>query len=134
MKKLFFENGVTGIDLVISILVIVIFTSVVSNLMLLNYKNLIEIKKSSEMDAYATIIMEKVDEKAYEEIDDDFVTKLISNDEIKISEDYNVNFETSEYDSKLIKKVTTTIIYETNENERKAVFTKLKIKEIGEDK
>ena len=133
-KKLYSNRGITGIDLAVALIVIMAFTGVVANLMYLSYFNGLEILKAAEADSIATIILEKVDEKPYEEIEDDFVQDLIDNGEINISDKYVVNFETIEYDSQIAKRINLTVKYKSDNNETSTLLTiaKLKIKEIGE--
>lgn len=107
-KQILLNNkGVTGIDLVLSITILVIFSGTIISIMSSIYKTSQEIEKSANAMSYATIILEKVDEKSYEEVTSDFVTNLINNNEIKISDDYSVTFSvtpTGEENEDLVKK------------------------------
>ena len=78
------NKGVTGIDLAISLIIIAIFSGVIAMLMANMYRTSIEIQRSANAMAYATIVLEKVDEKSFEEIEDDFVEKLKSSGEFSM--------------------------------------------------
>ena len=94
-KKKFLDNkGVTGIDLTISIIVLSIFAGLIVSLMSSIYKTSIEIQKSANAMAFATIILEKVDEKSFNEVNDDFVSTLKNNGEVEIDSNYTINFAT----------------------------------------
>lgn len=134
-KKFFSNKGITGIDLAIAIIILMTFTGIVSGLMYSTYATSISVKKSAEADAYATIILEKVDEKTYDEVDSNFVETLKTNNEIEISDDYTITFTVepySDYALDIVKKVEVTIKYNVSNEEKTLVISKLKIKEIGE--
>lgn len=129
------NKGITGIDVTIAIIIIIVFTGVIANLMFSIYKTAIEIQKGANADAYATIILEKVDEKPYDEIDENFIQTLKNNGEIEISEDYITELSIepyTDYQFELIKKVNLTIKYSVNNEEKTLNIAKLKIKEMGE--
>lgn len=132
-KKILENKGITGIDLSISIIVFTIFSGLIISLMTNIYANSIEIQKSANAMAYATIVLEKLDEKAYEEIDNTFVTNLINTKEVKIDDGYTVNFRTSyprEDLKDLVKQATVEVSYNVNGKSKSLVINKLKIKEI----
>ena len=68
MNRLKNNKGITGIDLTISIIVLTIFAGLIVGLMVNNYNVAIEIQKGANAMSYATMILEKVDEKAYEKV------------------------------------------------------------------
>ena len=94
MQKKFLKDnkGVTGIDLAVAVTIIIVFAGLIATIMYNLYLTNLEILKSANASAYATIILEKVDEKAFEDITDDFVTNLINNNELSIDDSYNVEF------------------------------------------
>ena len=125
------SKGITGIDISVAVIVIVIFTGMIASLMYSNYKTAIEIQKSAQADAYATIILEKVDEKPYEDITDNFISDIIK-DEIDIDyTNYQLLMSVEEVEENLIKKVNLTLKYDFEGKTKQLVITKLKIKEIG---
>lgn len=130
MNKLKNNKGITGVDLTISIIVLTTFAGLIIGLMVNNYNVAIEIQKGANAMSYATMILEKVDEKAYEKVTDNFVQEL--GDEISINSDYTVNLEVKQADDKdYVKQVTVKVTYTVNNEEKSLVIRKLKIKEIS---
>ena len=137
-KEIIKENsGITGIDLVIAIIIMSIFIGVITSLMTGIYKQSLEIQASSNAMAYATIVLEKTDEKSFEEVQEpNFIENLSKSGEINIPEDYEVTFEVSNPDnvseevSSVIKKVAVTIKYKINNEKKSILISKLKVKEI----
>lgn len=131
-KKFLNDKGVTGIDVTISIIVLTIFAGLIINLMSSIYKNSIEIQKGANAMAYATIVLEKVDEKAFDEIDDNFVNTLTKeeNPEIAIDPNYAISFSTENLEENLLKKVRVEVSYEISGEAKSLIIYKLKIKEI----
>ena len=71
------EEGVTIIDLVIAIIIMSVFVGVITTLMTGIYKQSLEVQISSNAMSYATIILEKIDEKSFEEVQNpNFVENL----------------------------------------------------------
>ena len=145
-KKLMDNKGVTGIDIVIAVLVMSIFAGTVIVLMKNLYQQAVEIQKTANANANITIILEKVDEKAYDEVTDDFVTNLVKTGEIKIgseenaiSNDYEITFnvepiEVSGNTLKNVKKVTIKMKYYLDKDKTKSkeiVMSKLKVNEVN---
>ena len=128
--KLRSNKGITGIDLAIAIIVLVTFTSLIITLMSSIYRNSIDIQKNANAMAYATIVLEKVDEKAFEEINADFVNTLKDSGEVEISSDYIITISTEVLEENLIKKVGVKVSYDINGEQRTITINKLKIKEI----
>lgn len=130
MNKLKNNKGITGVDLTISIIVLTTFAGLIIGLMVNNYNAAIEIQKGANAMSYATMILEKVDEKAYEKVTNNFVQEL--GDEISINSDYTVNLEVKQADDKdYVKQVTVKVTYTVNNEEKSLVIRKLKIKEIS---
>ena len=144
-KKLMNNKGVTGIDIVVAVLVMSIFAGTVIVLMKNLYLQAVEIQKTANANAYLTIILEKADEKSYDEVTDDFVTNLIRAGEIKIGseensipDEYEITFnvepiEASGKTLKNVKKVTIKIKYYLDKDKTKSkeiVMSKLKVNEV----
>lgn len=134
-KKILSNNkGFTGIDLVVSLILLVMFVGLITSLMSSTYKLSLEILKSANAYAYATIIFEKVDEKAYEEVTNNFVENLKSAGEISIdNSEYTIEFSVqpiTSLEEDVLKKVDINIKYDINGEEKSIVMTKLKIKEV----
>lgn len=129
------NKGITGIDVTIAIIIIITFTGVISGLMFSIYKTDLEVQFGANADAYTTMILEKIDEKAYEEVDGNFIQTLKNNNEIEISDNFITELTIepyTDYDFELIKKATLTIKYTVNNEEKILKISKLKIKEMGE--
>lgn len=129
-KKFLDNKGVTGIDLTISIIILSILSGLIVSLMSSIYKTSIEIQKSANAMAYATIVLEKVDAKSFNEVNDDFVNTLKNNGEVEIGSDYTINFATEEIEVNLLKKVIVNVLYDVNGEQKAIKISKLKIKEI----
>jgi len=130
MNRLKNNKGITGIDLTISIIVLTIFAGLIVGLMVNNYNVAIEIQKGANAMSYATMILEKVDEKAYEKVTNNFVQEL--GDELLINSDYTVNFKIVQADDNdYVKRVTVKVTYTVNNKEKSLEIRKLKIKEIS---
>ncbi len=132
-KRILDNKGITGIDLVTGLIVFGLFVGLITSLMTSIYRQSIEIQKSANAMAYATIVLEKVDEKAFEEIDNDFVTKLANSNEIVIDEGYTIDFSANNFINDILKKVTVKVVYDINGQERLLTIDKLKVKEIYKD-
>lgn len=135
------DKGITGADITLAIIVISIFTGLIANLMYSNYRMSLDIQKAAIADAYATIILEKVDEKSFTEVcDTDFVKNLQKYNEIDIDENYTITYNVTDCSSYMFqvlnkeaqpafKKITVTIQYDNGSKE--IVVNKLKVNEIG---
>lgn len=135
-KNLQNDKGITLIEIVVGIILLSIFTGLIINFIFESYSEAIGIQKSANAIAYATIILEKVDEKAYEEITNDFVNNLKSTSEIVIEDDYIIDFVVKpieEFEEDLIKQVEVTIKYNSNNEQKFLTIKKLKIREIYKD-
>ena len=129
MKKIISNNkGITGIDLTIGIIVLSIFSGVIISLMVNTYSTVVEIRKSANAMAYATIILEKVDEKSFEKVNDSFVSYLEALGEVDISDDYKVEFSTETLEDSF-KKAIITVRYDVIGEEKSITINKLKVKE-----
>lgn len=131
------EEGVTIIDLVIAIIIMSVFVGVITSLMTGIYKQSLEVQISSNAMSYATIILEKIDEKSFEEVQNpNFVENLKASGEVTIPEEYTIklNVENPDYVSEevsdVIKKATVTVNYKIRNEEKSISISKLKVKEI----
>ena len=131
MKKSFSNNkGITLIDLTVGLIVLAIFVGLIVSLMSYTYKTSLDIQKSANAMSYATIIFEKIDEKAYEDVDNNFISKLKDSGEIQMSDDYVLSLSTNELEKDLFKKIELHVDYKLNGEKRTIILYKLKIKEI----
>lgn len=126
------NKGITGIDLTIGLIVLALFSGVITMLMSYTYKASLEIQKGANAMAYATMVLEKVDEKSYEEVNEAFVTYLENLGEIELSNQYVINFSAKELSKDLFKKVEITVNYDFFGEQKSLAINKLKIKELEE--
>ena len=131
------EEGVTIIDLVIAIIIMSVFVGVITTLITGIYKQSLEVQISSNAMSYATIILEKIDEKSFEEVQNpNFVENLKASGEVTIPEEYTIKLNVenpdnvSEEVSDVIKKATVTVNYKIRNEEKSISISKLKVKEI----
>lgn len=129
------QKGITGVDLTIAIIVIIIFTGVIANLLYSSYKLSLEIKKRAVADSYITAVLEKVDEKSFDDVSNsNFISNL---KDISIDSAYTVTYNVSDYGNgyningnPVFKKVTLIISYDNGKNI--ITVNKLKVREVGE--
>ena len=130
-KKLIKNKGLTGIDITISIIILALLTGVILTLFARVYINALEIRKSSNAMTYATIILEKIDEEPFEQIDNNFIEYI--KPKINFSEymeNYNIQLNVSNIDERLLKRVDLTINYFVGNIPRTIKISKIKVKEI----
>ena len=130
-KKLIKNKGLTGIDITISIIILALLTGVILTLFARVYINALEIRKSSNAMTYATIILEKIDEEPFEQIDNNFIEYI--KPKINFSEymeNYNIQLNVSNIDERLLKRVDLTINYFVGNIPRTIKISKIKEKEI----
>lgn len=135
------KKGIALMDVVMAAIIIAVFTGTISGIMYKSYIMAIDIQETSAANAYATIIMEKVDEKPFEDIVDiGFVDDLITNKELEgdISTNgsstgrFKIDFrvEADNIDPVNLKDVTVTVSYGKNTG-KKITLSKLKVKEVN---
>ena len=129
------DEGITGYDLVVSIIVLCLFVGVLTTLMGNLYKTSANIQASAIAMSYATIVSEKVDEKSFEEVsnNEDFVAYLKAKGEVEIPDDYNITvIKASEngLNSEYIKSISIVVSYKVMNNDKSLSLSKLKIKEV----
>lgn len=131
------KKGLTTADITVSIIAIALFTGVIANLMYSSFKLSHDIQMAATADAYATAILEKVDEKSFTDASStDFVTNLKTNNEIQINDAYTINYAVADYgnyrnssDESMFKKITLTISYTSSGNPQTIIINKLKVNE-----
>ena len=139
MNKLLRKNeGITGYDLVISVIVLCLFVGVLTTLMGNLYKTSANIQASAIAMSYATIVSEKIDEKSFEEVTNDinFANYLEQKGEIKLDDNYKITVIVSKMagvDSNYIKNVNVVVEYKVANENKSISLTKLKIKEVAKN-
>lgn len=139
MNKLLKKNdGITGYDLVVSVIVLCLFVGVLTTLMGNLYKTSANIQASAIAMSYATIVSEKVDEKSFEEVTDDknFADYLSEKGEIELDDNYKITVIVSKMsgvDENYIKNVNIVVTYNVANEAKSISLTKLKIKEVAKN-
>lgn len=130
------NRAVTGVDIATSLLILILFAGMIANLVYQVYRMSAEVQMGASAMAYMTTIMEKVDEKSYDEITNQFVENLKAKNEIAISDRYQVTMEVSTIDSEekadILKRVKVTIQYSLGGKPQEIQISKLKVKEMEE--
>lgn len=128
------NKGITGTDIVISVIAIILFTSTIlalmSNIKLENLK----IKSKLIADVYLVETLENIGIAKYDEIVPENVDNLIPN----MSENFEAKIEiikvNEEVDTEktedILKKVTVKILYRVGNKKYEEIAQRLKIKEI----
>lgn len=134
------NNGFTGIDIALAVLIITIFMSVITSLYVNLYTSNIDILRREQAVGYATSILEKIDELYYNEVNNEnFEVNEESNGKkmiagIEIDKGYNVDINIQTYnpenlDVDFVKTINLTINYEVGNKQKNVNFTKIKEKE-----
>lgn len=140
MKQLKKNDGFTGVDIALAVLIITIFMSVITSLYVNLYTSNVGILRKEKAIGYATGILEKIDELYYNEINNENF-KIIENSDgsksvagINIDKGYNVNINIETYDPNnmnidVVKTVNLKLSYEVGNKQQSIDFTKIKEKE-----
>ena len=140
MKYLKKNNGFTGIDIALAVLIITIFMSVITSLYINLYTSNVEILRREQALGYAISILEKTDELYYNEVNNETFKvieesngeKSIAGIDIARGYDVNINIETykpEDGDIDVVKTINLTLSYEVGNKQRNIDFTKIKEKE-----
>ena len=124
------EKALAGIDMVIAIIVVIIFSTIILNLITNNGLENVKNAKESMAMIYITEIFENIAIAEYEEVTEENNYIFIPEealDRYKIELEIEENFEgVSEED--IIKKVKVTLFYEINNKEYNYYMERLKIR------
>lgn len=128
------EKGFTLQDLLIAIVIIGIFTGVISSIMISWYKLSIETVVTGNATYYAIKIMEKIDRENFDQITAENILYWLN--DISIPSVYNVSAEVGDYSEdgillENVKEVKLTISYTFGSSEERLVMDKLKIQETN---
>ena len=140
MKYLKKNNGFTGIDIALAVLIITIFMSVITSLYINLYTSNVEILRREQALGYAISILEKTDELYYNEVNNETFKvieesngeKSIAGIDIARGYDVNINIETykpEDGDIDVVKTINLTLSYEVGNKQKSIDFTKIKEKE-----
>ena len=134
MIKLKQNKAATMMDVIIGLLIIIIFTSILTSSFYTIYRHNISIRMNAVAVDYSIKILENIDRMTYEEVTNDINNTLTTNYNINENyqiivdvENYNKNDETKE---DIIKIITLTVKYTVFGEEQEYSIKKLKIKEM----
>ena len=133
------ERGVTGVDLSVAILIIIIFVSIITTLFYNIYLSSSAIKRSSQANSYAIGIIEEIKKVKYEEIEDNSqtLTNILANQNIERG--YTAEIAVTKYNETqgnqnkedYVKTVTVTIRYQIGAKQEQISIEALKTKEVA---
>ncbi len=140
MKYLKKNNGFTGVDIALAVLIITIFMSVITSLYINLYTSNVEILRREQAIGYSISILEKIDELYYDEVNNENFKviektngkKSIAGINIDRGYDVDINIETykpEDFDIDVVKTINLTLKYEVGNKQRKIDFMKIKEKE-----
>ena len=129
LSKVKQNKGITGIDMAISICVIVIFVGLISGLFYNIYSHSTAVRINALAVDYAIKIAEERDRMQYEEVNNDINYEL--RNKFQIPDAYNTEVSVENYNKKedVIKIVTIKVNYEFMNHDEEYVIKKLKVKE-----
>lgn len=129
------SNGFTMIDIIVSMVIIIIFAVFIINLMGDAYVLAIEIQKGANANAYATQIIEKVNEHNFNDLLTN-PTGILS--EVRVENSYVYTMTVADVPgntntSENLKQITVTISYKVGNNDRQLVIRALKVNENNDE-
>ena len=134
MKRIKENKAATMSDVVIGMLILIMFTGILTTSFYKIYSNNISIRMNALAVDYAIKILEDIDRMPYEEVNNNLNDNISQNYGIKEGyqatldiQNYNKDDETKE---DIIKIVTLTISYKSINNDENYTVQKLKIKEM----
>ncbi len=134
MKNIFKkENGITGIDITISIIIFIMGAAVIFNLYQKLYEISVEYKANEIIIGYLTEICEEIDYENYDNITQDRVNEIIKLAEIPSQ--YKITYTIKNYKEENakaeddVKKVIMKVEYNIGNQNRNFIFPKTKVRE-----
>lgn len=131
--KLKEEKALAGIDMVLAIMVIIIFSALILTLITNNALENLKTAKESETIIYLTEILENIGIEKYDNITEENIINNLIPEEVKVKYQVEVNVqeefsEISDKD-KIIKKIDIKLIYEIADKKYECYMERLKVKE-----
>jgi hypothetical protein len=133
IKKLKKNNGVSLLDVAVGLIILIMFTGILTTSFYKIYLYNISIRMNAIAVGYCIQIAEDIDQKKYEEVDNSLNDTL--KDDYGIPDLYTINLEIENYNKDdpekqdIIKIVDVEIEYKINNVEKTFGIRKLKIKE-----
>jgi len=126
------QNAIAGIDAVIAIITIIIFSTLILTLIVNNLKENVKLKKDTLAMIYITEIFENIAIEDYDKINDSNIDNLIPQ---QVKDNYSVDikitnqFENVSNNEDIMKKITLTLTYEFDNEEYSCSMERMKIRE-----
>lgn len=125
MKK---ENGIAGVDIIIAIIAVMIFSTLILTLITNNAKESVKSAKETIAMIYMTEFFENISIAGYDEITQDNINKFIP-EGVEGNYQVQINVEDNIYgDEDIIKKIQLTLTYEINNRTYEYSMEKLKVR------
>lgn len=122
------QNGFVGVDMAITIIAIVTFSTLIISLMYNNFLENAKIKKEALAMVYITETFENVGMAQFDEVTQESIENLLPEDAKKY---YTVNSSVNllENDEQIIKKISVTLSYDVGNKTYNVTMDRLKAKE-----
>lgn len=134
LNKLKLNMGATLTDVVVAMLIIMLFTGILTTTFSNIYKNNIHIKMNAIAVDYAIKILEDIDKMPYEEVENSLNEEINTKYGDYKNYEAHINIENYNKDDKnkedIIKIITLTIKYKVLDSDEQYIIKKLKIKEM----
>ena len=134
LNKLKLNMGATLTDVVVAMLIIMLFTGILTTTFSNIYKNNIHIKMNAIAVDYAIKILEDIDKMPYEEVENSLNEEINTKYGDYKNYESHINIENYNEDDKnkedIIKIITLTIKYKVLDSDEQYIIKKLKIKEM----
>lgn len=133
LEKIKSDNASTMTDVTVGILILIIFTGILTSSFYNIYKHNISIRMDAIANDYAIKILEDIDRMKYDEVSNELNNVLV--EKYSIDQKYNATLEIKNYNEEdntkedIIKIVKLTIKYKLNDEDKVYTIEKLKIKE-----
>ncbi len=134
MEKIKSNRAATMSDVIIGLLIMIIFTGILTNSFYRIYKHNISIRMNAIAVDYAVKILEDIDKISYEEVNTNLSSTL--KEKYNMNNNYTAHLEIENYNKEdktkedIIKILTLTINYNTLNEKQTYKVRKLKIKEM----
>lgn len=128
------NTGLAGMDMIIAIVAIIIFTTLILALMCNNAIENVKVAKETMAMIYITEIFENIGIAEYDNVSEenvnDFIPQEVSNNyDVEIIVDDEVKEVPENQENQIIKKITATLTYEVGNKTYSCSMERLKIKE-----
>ena len=122
------QNGFVGVDMAITIIAIVTFSTLIISLMYNNFLENAKLKKEALAMVYITETFENVGMAQFDEVTQESIDNLLPEDAKKY---YTVNSSVNllENDEQIIKKISVTLSYDVGNKTYNVTMDRLKAKE-----